>query len=153
VCSDHGFAAIRPGSSTSTRGLRDNGYLTLKPGAEKKTRRPTTDIDWKKTLAYGIGFNGLYLNRAGREGEGIVDPGEGEGDRWRGSDAISRRSRTPRPGKRPVARRVYRRGEGTRETYVDDMAELRFGGVTRPDTGVRPRRVLGAIGKRRTLDT
>jgi predicted AlkP superfamily phosphohydrolase/phosphomutase len=32
----------------------------------------TNDVDWSKTRAYGVGFNGLYLNLAGRESEGIV---------------------------------------------------------------------------------
>jgi predicted AlkP superfamily phosphohydrolase/phosphomutase len=29
-------------------------------------------VDWSRTRAYGLGFNSLYLNLAGREGQGIV---------------------------------------------------------------------------------
>jgi len=36
------------------------------------------DVDWSKTRAYGLGFNGLYLNREGREGQGTVAPGEAD---------------------------------------------------------------------------
>ena len=32
-------------------------------------------VDWSRTKAYGIGFNGLYLNLKGREANGIVEPG------------------------------------------------------------------------------
>src|SRR5262249_19136507 len=53
--------------------LRDNGYLALKDG--KHTGQIVTgDVDWAHTRAYGLGFNGLYLNLAGREGQGIVAP-------------------------------------------------------------------------------
>ena len=38
----------------------------------------TGDVDWSRTRAYGLGFNGLYLNLAGREAEGIVDPAEAD---------------------------------------------------------------------------
>jgi predicted AlkP superfamily phosphohydrolase/phosphomutase len=34
----------------------------------------TGDVDWSKTRAYGLGFNGLYLNVKGREVEGRVEP-------------------------------------------------------------------------------
>jgi predicted AlkP superfamily phosphohydrolase/phosphomutase len=30
-------------------------------------------IDWSRTKAYAVGLGGIYLNLAGREGEGIVD--------------------------------------------------------------------------------
>jgi len=32
-------------------------------------------VDWSRTRAYAIGINGLYLNLAGRERGGIVQPG------------------------------------------------------------------------------
>jgi predicted AlkP superfamily phosphohydrolase/phosphomutase len=31
-------------------------------------------VNWHETRAYGLGMNGLYLNLAGRERDGIVDP-------------------------------------------------------------------------------
>ena len=36
------------------------------------------DADWSATTAYGLGINGLYLNRKGRERDGFVEPGEVE---------------------------------------------------------------------------
>ncbi len=93
VMSDHGFAPYHREFSLNTW-LHDNGYLVLKEGLDKE--RPKDDpahqnvyvfrgqVDWSKTRAYGMGFNGLYLNLAGREQDdpmtvedesGIVAPG------------------------------------------------------------------------------
>jgi predicted AlkP superfamily phosphohydrolase/phosphomutase len=79
VMSDHGFKSYRRKFSLNTW-LLENGYLVLKPGQEKELPRRdpafarvfiATEfgaVDWSKTRAYGVGFNGLYLNLAGREG-------------------------------------------------------------------------------------
>jgi predicted AlkP superfamily phosphohydrolase/phosphomutase len=84
VMSDHGFAAYRRKFSLNTW-LLDNGYLVLKEGVERelpsdhkehKAVNIFVDVDWTKTQAYGMGFNGLYLNRVGREAQGIVDEGQ-----------------------------------------------------------------------------
>jgi predicted AlkP superfamily phosphohydrolase/phosphomutase len=55
--------------------LRDLGLLKLQNDA------PSSDqffagVDWRRTQAYAIGFNAIYLNLAGREQHGIVAPGE-----------------------------------------------------------------------------
>src|SRR5206468_1707295 len=83
VMSDHGFAPYRREFSLNTW-LCDNGYLVPKEGIEKErpladpehenvflsftgTKHDKCKVDWSKTRAYGIGFNGLYLNLRGRE--------------------------------------------------------------------------------------
>jgi predicted AlkP superfamily phosphohydrolase/phosphomutase len=73
VMSDHGFQPFSRDVHLNAW-LRENGYLVMKSG---KTTGYTVgdDVDWSKTRAYGIGFNGLYLNRKGREAQGIVEPG------------------------------------------------------------------------------
>jgi predicted AlkP superfamily phosphohydrolase/phosphomutase len=70
VMSDHGFQPYTRELHLNAW-LRDNGYLVMKKG---KTTGYTVgeDVDWSKTRAYGIGFNGLYLNLEGREAQGIV---------------------------------------------------------------------------------
>jgi predicted AlkP superfamily phosphohydrolase/phosphomutase len=91
VMSDHGFAPYRRKFSLNTW-LVENGYLVLKDGLAKELERDDpgfkqvnvyTATDWSRTRAYGIGFNGLYLNLKGRERDdpetpedesGIVDP-------------------------------------------------------------------------------
>ncbi|HRI79244.1 MAG TPA: hypothetical protein PLR06_06885, partial [Cyclobacteriaceae bacterium] len=63
--------------------LFENGYLVLKDGHAKELPRSDPawhpvevgasapgkegDVDWTRTRAYGMGFNGLYLNLADRE--------------------------------------------------------------------------------------
>jgi predicted AlkP superfamily phosphohydrolase/phosphomutase len=76
VMSDHGFQPYTRKLHLNAW-LRDNGYLSLVDG--KRTGQIVAgDVDWSKTRAYGLGFNGLYLNQTGREGQGIVSPDEVE---------------------------------------------------------------------------
>ena len=98
VMSDHGFAPFRREFSLNTW-LLDNGYLVLRDGREKEL--PRTDdawerveifdkfqgedgelhtlVDWSKTRAYGMGFNGLYLNLQGRELDDPTTPDDESG--------------------------------------------------------------------------
>jgi predicted AlkP superfamily phosphohydrolase/phosphomutase len=75
VLSDHGFSSFQRGFHANTW-LLDQGYLALKSGLEPGP--PAGDllqgIDWSRTTAYAVGLGSLYLNVAGREGEGTVDP-------------------------------------------------------------------------------
>jgi len=73
VMSDHGFQPFTRDVHLNAW-LRDNGYLVMKPG--KTTGYTILDVDWSKTRAFGLGFNGLYLNRKGRESQGIVEEGQ-----------------------------------------------------------------------------
>ena len=93
VMSDHGFAPYRRRVGLN-RWLYDNGYLVLREGVSPELgeddpahvpvmlssymARPKdlaegaqwplrTNVDWARTRAYGVGFNGLYLNLKGRE--------------------------------------------------------------------------------------
>lgn len=87
VMSDHGFAPFRRKMHVNDW-LVQEGYLVLKEGVEKTSSLAldldehghpiagTGDVDWSKSKAYCVGFNGIILNRAGREPEGIVADGE-----------------------------------------------------------------------------
>ncbi len=75
VMSDHGFAAFDYAVNLNTWLLQE-GFLSLKPGGANAT---LASIDWKRTKAYAMGLNALYINLAGREENGIVAPG-GERD-------------------------------------------------------------------------
>ncbi len=88
VMSDHGFAPFSRKFNLNTW-LWQRGYLVLQPdrSPEKEKLSLTNGVDWSKTRAYGVGFNGLYLNLAGRELDdpattqdesGIVDPAQAE---------------------------------------------------------------------------
>ncbi len=124
ICSDHGFAQFGRQFHLNSW-LRDNGWLTLKPGAEKKEETSVFDIDWSRTAAYGMGFNGLYLNLKGREAQGIVEP-EKTGPMMarlrRELESIS----DPSTGTRPVAK-VYSRDELYTGEMTPMMPELLVG--------------------------
>ncbi|HKP30832.1 MAG TPA: alkaline phosphatase family protein, partial [Gemmatimonadales bacterium] len=70
VCSDHGFASFQRGLHLNGW-LRANGFLALKPGATGEEF--FKDVDWSRTKAYALGLGGIYLNRRGREGNGILE--------------------------------------------------------------------------------
>jgi len=117
VMSDHGFQPFTRKLHLNAW-LREAGYLVLKPG-RTTGQIVGDDVDWSKSRAYGLGFNGLYLNLAGREAQGIVAPG----DAPRLLDELGARLeafRDPANGARVVLRaarsdRVYsgaRRAEG-----------------------------------------
>jgi predicted AlkP superfamily phosphohydrolase/phosphomutase len=69
VMSDHGFAFFERAVGLNNW-LEEQGFLA-RSGAE--------EIDWSRTKAYAMGLNALYVNLAGRERFGIVQPG-GERD-------------------------------------------------------------------------
>ncbi len=71
IMSDHGFSSFRWGFHLNTW-LRDNGYLDA-PNPFKKSRLGFESINWGATRAYAVGINGLYINVADRERDGIVD--------------------------------------------------------------------------------
>ncbi len=74
VISDHGFKAFRRCFNLNAW-LHREGYLSLVSGST--VSEPWfRHVDWQRTRAYGMGLNGIYLNVAGRERHGIVQPGE-----------------------------------------------------------------------------
>jgi predicted AlkP superfamily phosphohydrolase/phosphomutase len=74
VMSDHGFAPYLRSMHVNAW-LRERGYLTLQDGVMPGDVSYLAGIDWSRTQAYAIGINSLYLNLAGREARGIVQPG------------------------------------------------------------------------------
>jgi predicted AlkP superfamily phosphohydrolase/phosphomutase len=77
VLSDHGFGSFRRGVNLNTV-LHDMGLLALREGARPgdQCREFLHEVDWSLTKAYALGLGGIYLNLEGREGQGIVTPGE-----------------------------------------------------------------------------
>jgi predicted AlkP superfamily phosphohydrolase/phosphomutase len=72
--SDHGFGPWYRSFRLNTW-LYDNGYLVLEPEVKPEDVQVLMGVDWKRTRAYAMGFNGLYLNQIGRERNGAVGPG------------------------------------------------------------------------------
>lgn len=124
ICSDHGFAQFGRQFHLNSW-LRREGYLAVKDEAASKDRASVDDIDWSKTAAYGIGFNGLYMNRMGREGKGILSDSEAS----RVSERIAAELEAiidSETAERPV-HRVYRTGELYTGEFTADMPELLVG--------------------------
>jgi predicted AlkP superfamily phosphohydrolase/phosphomutase len=74
VMSDHGFKPFRRGVDLNAW-LRENGYLKLKNDAVTSDRAYMADVDWLRTQAFALGLAGIFINQAGREGQGIVAKG------------------------------------------------------------------------------
>jgi predicted AlkP superfamily phosphohydrolase/phosphomutase len=73
VMSDHGFNSFDRSVNLNTW-LWEKGFLALQ-GPPRGEDEDFADVDWAKTQAYALGLNGLYLNIAGREKNGILRPG------------------------------------------------------------------------------
>jgi predicted AlkP superfamily phosphohydrolase/phosphomutase len=69
VISDHGFKPFLKGVNTNTW-LLENGYLSFGDGERGEYLQ---SVDWSKTRAYALGLGGIYINKKGRERQGIVD--------------------------------------------------------------------------------
>ncbi len=72
--SDHGFASYNR-SFHVNRWLLENDFLALRPGTAPEDVAYLSGIDWRRTRAYALGINSLYLNLRGREMRGVVNPG------------------------------------------------------------------------------
>ena len=72
IISDHGFAPFYRAFNLNTW-LKSNGFLGT--AMDDPEAEYFDSVDWNVTRAYAAGFNGLYINESGREGNGIVAPG------------------------------------------------------------------------------
>ena len=83
VVSDHGFAPWRAAVNYNTW-LAQQGYLVLEgEGPERANLEDLFDqgeffvnVDWSRSRAYAMGLGNIYVNLAGREAQGIVQPGD-----------------------------------------------------------------------------
>jgi predicted AlkP superfamily phosphohydrolase/phosphomutase len=71
VLSDHGFKTFEHKVHLN-HWLVEKDYLVLNGPAA----HDLSGVDWQNTRAYALGLNSLYLNVAGREGQGIVQAAE-----------------------------------------------------------------------------
>ena len=74
VLSDHGCTSFRRGVNLNAW-LLSEGYLVLKEDSDG-SEEWLQSVDWSKTRAYAVGLVGIFLNLAGRESQGIVQPGD-----------------------------------------------------------------------------
>jgi predicted AlkP superfamily phosphohydrolase/phosphomutase len=74
VMSDHGFSPYYRKFNLNTW-LLENGYLELIDPAAMEASHLFGNVHWRRTRAYGVGFNGLFVNLRGREEKGTVRAG------------------------------------------------------------------------------
>jgi predicted AlkP superfamily phosphohydrolase/phosphomutase len=74
VLSDHGFGTFRRAVHINTW-LHEQGLLALKSAHKphEELGEGFTQVDWPKTYAYALGLGGIYLNKKGRERDGILE--------------------------------------------------------------------------------
>jgi predicted AlkP superfamily phosphohydrolase/phosphomutase len=74
VMSDHGFAPYYYRFHLNTW-LYQNGYMALVRPKEIGNHPLLGNVFWRRTKAYALGINGMYVNLLGREAKGIVRKG------------------------------------------------------------------------------
>ncbi len=73
VISDHGFKVFKRGVNLNSW-LIENGYMATKNGGE--VGEYLQGVDWSRTKAYTFGLSGIYINKKGRDRQGVVGPDE-----------------------------------------------------------------------------
>jgi predicted AlkP superfamily phosphohydrolase/phosphomutase len=133
IVSDHGFHSFRQSVNLNTW-LVQNGFMALQgqaPG-EKKLQDLFgggtfwENVDWSRTKAYAMGLGQIYVNLKGREGHGIVEPGQQSSEV---QDALVAQLTTmtdPNTGGRMVEA-VYKSADVYSGEYVKNAAELQVG--------------------------
>jgi len=125
VMSDHGFTSFRRGFNLNTW-LLENGYAALIDARSQGEGEFFANTDWRRTRAYGLGINSLYLNVRDREFSGIVSPGDEERDLADELAARLRDATDPETGERPIIN-VYKRDEVYSGPCAENAPDLVIG--------------------------
>jgi len=125
VMSDHGFAPYYNKFNINTW-LYENEYLNLIRPEQLGQHSLLGNVFWRRTRAYGVGINGMYVNVLGREQRGIVRAGD-EYDRL--LDEISAKLleyRDPETGEQVITT-VYKTSEIYHGPEAKDAPDLVIG--------------------------
>ncbi|HTG47740.1 MAG TPA: alkaline phosphatase family protein, partial [Actinomycetota bacterium] len=139
VMSDHGARPMMGGLCFNDW-LIQEGYLRLADPVSAITPMKEANIDWSHTVAWGDGgyYGRLFLNVAGREPEGIVEPTRYEEVR---DELIERLEAMPGPDGEPLGTRVLKPQEVYPEVrgvapdllvYFGDLAWRSVGSIGNP---------------------
>ncbi len=71
IMSDHGFGPFRRQVNLNSW-LYENGYLALSNPKSMESEGYFPGVNWKRSGAYNVGINSIYLNLKGREKHGVV---------------------------------------------------------------------------------
>jgi len=125
VMSDHGFAPYYRSFNLNTW-LKQNGYIKFRGSTKPEDTRYFNNVDWRRTVAYGVGLNGLYVNLRGREIDGSVAPGKKRDELLAEISEKLLAVRDPKNGQ-PVIQKVYRAEEIYSGPFVKDAPDLLMG--------------------------
>ncbi|MFC1968117.1 alkaline phosphatase family protein [Chloroflexota bacterium] len=126
ILSDHGFSSLRSLVNLNSW-LVQNGLMVLRKPARNDQGDPLfKNVVWEKTKAYALGFSSIYLNLRGREGKGIVSPGQEAEQLKRKIADVLTSLRDPKTGK-PVIRNVYTREDLYSGPYLNEAPDLVVG--------------------------
>ena len=123
IMSDHGFAPFRYCFDLNTW-LLENGYITLRD-TSKREQEFFPGVDWRRTEAYGLGINSLYLNLRGREQNGAVQQVKAEELKDELIDKLTS-AVDPRTGLHPISS-VWKREEIYHGAEVTNAPDLIIG--------------------------
>lgn len=106
VVSDHGAKRMDGGLCFNDWLIRE-GYLVMKAPLTGKRKFEFADVDWSRTRAWGEGgyYGRLFINRQGREPQGIVPAAQYEPLR---DELIARLEALRDHREQPLGNRVYR---------------------------------------------
>jgi predicted AlkP superfamily phosphohydrolase/phosphomutase len=124
VLSDHGFSPYYRSFHLNSW-LKDNGYIRLKDESKRGETEFFQNVDWSRTKAYALGFNGLYVNLMGRETAGIVSPGEKTALAEELAKELERVT-DPKTRARPI-RKAYKATASYRGPYGNDGPDIVVG--------------------------
>lgn len=124
ICSDHGFDSFRRQVSLNNW-LAAEGFLAFHktnsfnmPLTKSKAKSSRLEfVDWENTQAYSMAIGKIYLNRMGREREGIVSDEDADAVLKRITDALYNMT-DPLDGEK-IVRKVYLREEIYDGPYVE----------------------------------
>jgi predicted AlkP superfamily phosphohydrolase/phosphomutase len=128
ILSDHGFASWRRAFNLNTW-LKTQGYLVEADHPSADQTGVMGDIDLKRSRAYGLGMNGLYINLKGREAFGTVAPASRDALLAEISDRLLQ-TKDPATGA-PAVAHVYRREKVYSSAGHDDLAPDLIVGYTK----------------------
>ena len=133
IVSDHGFHSWRKSVNLNTW-LVQQGYMAVQgqqPGEKKLDDlfgggEFWENVDWSRTKAYAMGLGQIYFNLRGREGKGIVSPGQ---EYQQLASELSAKLMTmadPDDGK-PIVRGVYKRDDVFSGEFLGNAPDLQVG--------------------------
>jgi predicted AlkP superfamily phosphohydrolase/phosphomutase len=124
ICSDHGFNSFNYQIDIN-RWLVENNFMKLKGELDQKNWGALfSAVDWSETSLYSFGFTSVYLNKTGREHNGIVST---EMEEKIANEFITRLEQLTNANGEKVVEKVYRKNELYKGKYLENAPDFIIG--------------------------